>query len=130
VTETAAAKTTPAPAPTLEQLTARWAQAKNAEEMAKREAENLREGILASFPEAAAAIGYADESVEIGSTSRLDGEALERGLKKLGLLKRAQETSVSTEKVRALAKLEPEVQVLVERCTTKVPRFERAAKKA
>lgn len=125
-----AQKAAPAAAtkPTLAELTARWATAKAAEELAKREAETLRAEILA---DPAAVSGFENEHVKIGSTSKLDLEdkRLLAILRDEEVLKDVTETRVSTELLRAVAKLNERVARAVERASTSSPRLEQVRKK-
>ena len=118
----------PAPTPSLEQLTSRWAQAKNAEETAKREADRLRGEITA----AGAKIGYADANLEIGPFSKLDPEdkRLEEVLRETGNYEKALEQRISVARIQAIAELDPAVAKAVERATSTSPRFQRVAKKS
>jgi hypothetical protein len=122
-----------APLPELSELTARWARAKHVEETARREVEGLRAEI-----EPRVKIGYEDDSLVVGESSRLDGFAsvpvidnklLEKILREEELLKGALEPRISLQKVRALAKLNPRVARVLEKITTQEKRFEQAAKK-
>lgn len=128
----AAPKTAASPAaetkPALADLTKQWATAKAAEELAAREAKRLHAAIL---EDPKAVIGYADESLVIGSTSELDVEdaRLAKILKAEECFDDALESKLSTKKVRALAEINPKVARVVEACTSPKPRFEQASKK-
>jgi hypothetical protein len=116
-----------AAAPSLGELSARWARAKVMEDTARREAEALKKELL----EAGAKIGYSDEHLVIAETSSIDTEsaALLAALEAEGRLEEAQEKKVATKKVRAIAELVPAIAAAVAAATKKSPRFEQAAKR-
>lgn len=116
------------PAPTLAELTARWATAKAAEELASREVKTLRAQIEA-FPEAV--IGYADDSLQIGETSVVDlnNKRLIQTLSDESLTEKVTVTKISLDLLHAAAKLHPKLAAAVERATASAPRWEQARKK-
>lgn len=111
-------------------LTAAWANAKNRADDATTEVEELRAKILA----AGAAIGYRDGFLEIAPSPSTAGQhpvsVIENGQLDQVLGKRRAQVlveHVSTEKVRALAKLHPDVAEALEAITSRdTPKFVRA----
>lgn len=118
----------PADAPSMIELTSRWARAKVAEETGKREAESLKKQILA----AGAEIGHADAYLVIGSTSSIDvdDKRLLQVLRKQEALEDVQETTISLEKLRGLSKHNEAVARVIDLIAVEKPRFEQAAKRA
>lgn len=118
----------------LPRLTAQWAAAKHMEETGRREADVKKKEIL----EAGAEIGYADDSLVIGHTTKVEGVSmlsivenpkLAKVLRDEGCLEDATMSCVALGKVQALAKLNPKVAAALERASSEGPRFEQAAKK-
>lgn len=114
---------TPAPTPPLEQLSAKWKEMKDLEDMVSAELEQLKAAITA----AGGKPGYEDANLVIREASKVDPEhaRVQEVLRAKGALEKVQETTTSTTKLRALAELEPEVAKVLEEVAVKSPRFER-----
>lgn len=125
---TPAKKSAPASAPSIVELSSRWARAKVMEETGRREAAAVREELVA----AGVVVGYQDEHLVVGETSKLDveDERLLNVLREEELLKDVTVPTVKADLIHAAAKFNERVARAADRATVKSPRFEQAAKKS